>query len=254
MNTKIETNADYHSHPAISSSGLKKIYQKSVYHHLVYKHETKPSMIFGSAVHSYILEGEASFNKEFFVWDKPDLRYNENKKKHAKAMERAGSRQLLSEDEFAKIQEIQNNFFVNELADEYTKGTVELSHYGNYKGVPIKVRPDCYNKEQNWISDIKTCQDNSPRAFRRDIYNWAYHLQAAAYCTVLGVPIENFRFLAVETKHPYTVEVYGLSDDLIEAGKKAFEKALEDWRFYLETGITLKHKTDLIANDGALII
>ena len=79
-------------------------------------------------------------------------------------------------------------------------------------------------------------------------------MQAVCYCTALNIPVENFRFIAIETVYPYSVQVYSLSDDLIEYGQNAFEKAITDWKFYLETGIQLGYNTNASAADGALII
>ena len=55
-----DTNSEYHDgNDAISASGLKAIYQKSVFHFLNQKpFVSSPSMNFGSAVHSHILEPE----------------------------------------------------------------------------------------------------------------------------------------------------------------------------------------------------
>ena len=211
-------------------------------------------MNLGSAVHSYILEGKEAFDKEFFVYDKPDLRLKANKEKHAKIVEQAKGKTMVTQEQFDIVSEIQANVYINELAHHYTKGIVELSHYSSIEGVPVKVRPDCLGENGNWISDIKTCQDNSPRAFRSDVYKWSYHLQAYFYCLVLGVPVENFRFIAVETKAPYTVEVYALNDDQIEQGKAAYEKAFSEWKYFHNTGEILKHTTQYKSKDGALIL
>ena len=43
LNTKQDTNADYHSHDSISASGLKMIYKKSVKHYLTAKFTNKMS-------------------------------------------------------------------------------------------------------------------------------------------------------------------------------------------------------------------
>ena len=253
--TKNESNSDYHSNKSISASGLKEIYKKSVYHYLTKKWgATSESMKLGSAVHSYVLEGKEAFDKEFFVWDKPDLRKKENKERQAEAMALAKNREIISKSQFDIVQEIQAHFYDYDLANHYTKGIVELSHYANYENCPVKVRPDCLDKDNNWISDIKTCQDNSPRAFRSDIYKYNYHLQAFFYCLILGIPVVNFRFLAVETKPPYTVEVYALNDEQIKHGEQAFNKAFLEWKHYYQTGNVLKHITQYKAQDGALIL
>ena len=144
------------------------------------------------------------------------------------------------------------NLRQNDLAQKYCKGTIELSHYGKMNGADIRVRPDCIGDD--WISDVKTCQDNSPVAFRRDVYKYAYHLQACFYSDVLGFPVENFRFIAVETNYPYSIEVYGLDENMIEQGRNAYQKALSDYSFYLSTGIEKGYQAAGYNEDGSLIL
>jgi exodeoxyribonuclease VIII len=253
MKTEKDTNEQYHSRGEISASGLKTIYKKSVYHHLNQIRKETSAMSLGTAVHTAMLEPDV-YNSEYYVVPKLDLRKKVDKILYQEHIEKSQGKKVIGQEDSDIIQSIMRNFNHHELAKKYCNGIVELSHYGEYKGVPVRVRPDVMNNVGQYIADVKTCQDNSPRAFRSDIYKWAYHLQAAAYSLILGFPIENFRFIAVETKYPFTVEVYGLSEDLIEQGINAFHSALEDWRLYLNTGIIQGYKTSETAQDGALII
>ena len=77
-------------------------------------------------------------------------------------------------------------------------------------------------------------------------------MQAAFYCDMLGV--ENFKFIAVETNYPYSVEVYTLSDDMIEQGRKAWKRAFDDWKIYSETGIVSGYIWNDFDDDGSLIL
>lgn len=254
MRKQIETNKTYHSDPSISASGLKTIYKKSVFHHLNRQFKKSPSTIFGSAVHSYVLEGETQFFKEFAVWDKPKGNSKAIREEKAAKLMAIGSRDIITNQQFENIQQINKNILEDDRIAPYVVGEVEVSHYSEIDGIPIKCRPDCMNQQQGWISDIKTCGDNSPTKFRWDILGWAYHLQAVCYSKIMGLPVENFRFIAVENVYPFSAELYSLSSEMIEKGEAAFEKALNDWRFYLETGIQLKHNTDKTSEDGSIII
>ena len=66
---------------------------------------------------------------------------------------------------------------------------------------------------------------------------------------MLGV--ENFKFIAVETNYPYSVEVYTLSDDMIEQGRKAWKRAFDDWKIYSETGIVSGYIWKDFDDDGS---
>ena len=47
---------------------------------------------------------------------------------------------------------------------------------------------------------------------------------------------ENFRFIAIENQHPFSVVVYSMSDDMIESGKLAWRTAFKQWKKYKQTG------------------
>ena len=127
---------------------------------------------------------------------------------------------------------------------------MELSHYLEYEGVKVRVRPDCVNKVAGFISDVKTCQDNSPRAFLSDVYKYKYHIQAAFYMDMLNV--NKLVFIAIETNAPYSVENYVLSDELIEKGRQEYKKAIADWKYYQETDVALGY--DGKRNDDGIIV
>ena len=104
----------------------------------------------------------------------------------------------------------------------------------------------------NFISDVKTCQDNSPEGFKRDIYKWGYHLQAAFYMDMLG--IDNFKFVAVTTSYPHTVEIYSLDEDTIEFGRNAWQQAFSNWQIYLETNQPPGYYWYKFADDGSYLL
>lgn len=252
LTTKQDTNEEYHSDKSISASGLKMIYKKSVKHYLCAKFTESPAMALGTAVHTIMLEGQKQFDKDYYLVPDYDGRTKEGKQIKAKHDKLAGTRKVLRDADMDKISGIMQNLRQHDLAAKYCAGTVELSHYGKMDGIPIRVRPDCIGDD--WISDVKTCQDNSPIAFRRDLYKYAYHLQACFYSDVLGFPPENFRFIAVETNYPYSVEVYGLDDDMIAQGRQGYKKALSDFGFYLTTGIQKGYQAAGYNDDGSLIL
>lgn len=251
--TKIkDTNEEYHSRKEISASGIKTIHKKSVYHYLNQKPFSSSSMELGTAVHTMLLEPE-KFIEEYFVAPKLDLRTKAGKEQKAEFEKANVGKKMLRDEEWHIVKNIANNFNEHELAKKYCNGMKEMSHYTTYKGVPVRVRPDNINYGLEFISDVKTCQDNSPQAFKRDVYKYAYHVQAAFYSLVLGFPVENFRFIAVETNYPFSVEVYALSDDLIEQGINHMNKALNSWKLYYTSGIITGYEAET-KNDGSLIL
>ena len=251
MIIKKDSNDYYHSHNSISASGLKEIYKKSVYHFLNRKFKESPAMKLGTAVHQAILEPD-DFYDIYHVIDKIDKRTKAGKEEYEKQKNLAENKIILESDTHNIIKEILNSFREHKLAQHYCKGEIELSHYLKHEGVDVRVRPDCINRISNFISDVKTCQDNSPEVFKRDIYKWGYHLQAAFYMDMLG--IDKFKFIAITTSYPYTVEVYTLDEDTIEFGRNAWQQAFSNWKIYLETKQTPGYHWYKYDDDGSYLL
>ncbi len=254
-----DKNEEYHSKDSISASGLKMIAKKSVKHFLDRKFNETDAMKFGTAVHTAMLESD-KFYDDYYIMPKVDGRTKEGKALKAEHIEKAKGKIVLDEADHNRIKAIMANLKKNELAQKFCKGEIEVSHYGTMDGVDIRVRPDCKNSIAGWISDVKTCQDNSPEKFRIDILKFRYDLQATFYCDALGYDPKDFRFIAVETNYPYSIEVYGLSDDLIELGrngnkwKMGYKQALDNWKFYKETDVALGYESTNRNEDGSIII
>ena len=249
MKTVKDTNEQYHSHKDyISASGLKMIAKKSVHHFLNAEFKSTPSMAFGTAVHTAIYEPK-EYHKDYHIIPKIDRRTKAGKELYAQHLEEAKGKDIIDETDHQRILTILENLDKSE-AKEFVQGEMELSHYLEYEGVKVRVRPDCVNKVAGFISDVKTCQDNSPRAFLSDIYKYKYHVQAAFYMDMLGV--NKFVFIAIETNAPYSIETYVLSDELLEKGRQEYKKVLADWKYFLETDVALGY--DGNRNDDGIII
>jgi exodeoxyribonuclease VIII len=256
MNVVKDSNDQYHSHTSISASGLKYISKHSVLHFIHQIRKETESMAFGTAVHTALLESDTFYDIYYPLPEIGDLRKKENKelKKHEES--KSEGKICLSFKDHEKIKEMLKNYKKNTLAQHYCKGEVELSHYLKYENVDVRVRPDVINHLAGFIADVKTCQDASPQAFRRDIYKFKYHLQAAFYMDMLE--IDTFKFICVEVNHPYTVVVHTLDQDFIELGRDEWKKAFKDWKHYLETNeITLyqpETSFSTIDKDGSYLI
>jgi len=251
MKVTKDSNDIYHSHDSISASGLKIIHKKSVYHLINQQFKETPAMALGTAVHQAILEPH-DFHDIYHVIEKIDKRTKAGKEEYQKQIDLAQGKIIIEDDIHEIIKSILGDFRQNDLAQKYCKGEIELSHYTKYEGIDVRVRPDVINHVSDFITDVKTCQDNSPQAFKRDVYNWGYHLQAAFYMDMCG--INNFRFIACTTKYPYTVEVYTLDEKDIEFGRMAYKNAFKQWKKYLETGVVSRYDWHNIHEDGSYIL
>ena len=253
LKIKNDSIADYHAKKSISASSLKYIAQTSVFHYINKKPiEQTKYMIRGNAVHTICYEGIEAFKKQYFVLPKLDLRKKEDKELKIKLLEKNKGKTALDEEEDNIVRGIYKNFTINEKIQKWTDGKIEVSHYGTYDGIDVRVRPDCLGKD--WISDIKTCQDASPEKFNKDIQNRFYHLQAYFYCFMLGIDPQRFRFIACETNPPFAVEVYKLDDVYIENAKDDFERAFTFWKLYKEKGIVTGYQSQDFDDDGTIIL
>lgn len=247
------TNEEYHKSPRISASGLKVICSTSVYHYLHTKIEKTDAMVFGSAVHSYILEKD-KFYDEFAVIPKIDKRTKAGKEEYAKMIESVGKKEVITDLQMRWIQRMEANVLRDELAKYLINGEVEKSFFSEIDGIEVRIRPDAMIREEGIIMDIKTCRNNDEASFRSDVRFRYYDLQAYVYCLVMGYDPRKFRFIALETKAPFSCQVYSLSDQTIERGKKRFEKALNDWKFYLMTGKATGYTSENVNEDGSIIL
>lgn len=252
MRIEKDSNDIYHSHNSISASGLKMISKYSVYHYLNQLPRETDSMKFGTAVHTALLEKDDFYDIYYPMPEIGDLRKKENKELKKEAEEKAEGKICLSFQDYERIKQIILNFKKNNLAQHYCKGEVELSHYLNYDGVDVRVRPDVINHVAGFIADVKTCQNASPESFRYDVFKWGYHIQAAFYMDMLE--IDTFKFVCVEVNHPYTVVVHTLNDDFIELGRKKYKQALADWKNYLNNNEVKLYHSDFICDDGSYLI
>ena len=246
-----DTNDEYHSHKSISASGLKTIYKKSVYHHLNSVFKMTDAMNFGSAVHSALLED----SNDIAVLPEFNARTKEGKKIKQDFFDNNKGKIIIKQEEQEAIEKIKKNFNGHSLAKSLVQRLTEteVSYYGTIDKVPVRVRPDGI-KDNDYIIDIKTTSDASPRFFKSQVYNFAYHLQACFYSEALGYDPAKFRFITIENKYPYTVEVFAMSEDMIEYGRDAWRIAFSSWKEYLETNNVGSFYWEQFNKDGSLIL
>lgn len=246
-----DSNDEYHSHKSISASGLKTIYKKSVNHYLNSVFKMSDAMNFGSAVHSAILED----SNDIVVLPEFNARTKEGKKIKQDFINDNVGKIVIKQEEKEAIDKIKKNFNNHSLAKNLVKRLTEteVSYYGKIDNIDVRVRPDGI-KDNDYIIDIKTTMDASPRYFKSQIYNFAYHLQACFYSEALGYEPTKFRFITIENKYPYTVEVFAMSDDMIEYGRDAWRIAFKSWKEYLETNDVGSFYWEQFNKDGSLIL
>jgi len=250
----IDDNAFYHSQSDyVSSSALKSIAKRSVYHYI----NTEPmgpseALFIGSAFHTLVLEPHL-FDKEFHVSQKIDRRTKVGKAKAA-ALEAeliAQGKMGIKEDAYEMICKMRDQIKADPICSGILEGgEPEVSFYiEDFHGIKVRVRPDYIGKD--YIVDLKSCQDASPKLFLKDIYKYGWKLQAAFYADVLRM--DKFYFLASEKKSPYQCQLYLMSEKSMEEGRRMYLQAIEAWKQYQETGIAPKYNHPTL-NNGVITL
>ena len=230
---EIITNAEYHGKKThLSSTNIRtfkknrKQFEYSLTHDLVKK--TK-AMADGTAVHAFFLERD-KFDTVFVI--KPaDMRLNTKAGKEW-ALEHQ-SKIIIDSELGNNLYEMEKSFIDSPAKLIYDiKGQTELSYFwddlGTIKG---KCRPDWLSDDGSIVVDIKTTTDASPRGFQKSISTWGYHLQLGWYLRglrKLGLPTEQFIFIAIEKTAPFCVGVYRADQEMINYAMKELDQLMPE--------------------------
>lgn len=203
-----------------------------------------PAMAFGSAAHTWILEGMSAVSSSISIAPKVDRRTKAGKlvwadfKDEAESMGKtiiseADSQTIAAMD--AAIQASPAGRGVLGAAPEREVSCVWQAE----GGLVCRGRPDAYGPKV--VVDLKTCQDASAGEFGRTAARYGYHAQAAFYLDGMrgqGIVDKDavFVFLAVEKESPYGVGVYVMDERQIEAGRARYAPALALYRQCRDSG------------------
>ena len=231
---------DYHSSQAISRSGIMQ-FKRSPLHYFsskIYPREETQHMVFGNAVHTYILECD-QFNDRYFVAPKVNRTTKAGKQQWEEAVAEAGSRTIIQEDVFNDIQSIAKAFRSEPLAHKLIENAnFEKSIFweDEESGLMCKARPDIW--QTNMICDLKTASDASLPEFSKAMANYGYHIQAAmirdALRSVCNQDIDDFAFIVIEKSYPFAIGVYLLDKDALKIGAQEYKFLLKQLKQYTE--------------------
>lgn len=247
----------YHKSEGISRSGLM-TFKRTPYH---YWHKyinpeyvpelPTPALVFGNAVHTYILEKDEFFNRHF-VPPSVDRRTKEGKGEWAKVEAQSRGKIPIDQAMMNKIEKISKSLMQNEQASGLIyDAKYEKSIYWNDPdtGLLCKVRPDIWH--ENMIGDLKTTLNASYREFQRAIYSYGYHIQAGmiheALRHTLGIEMWNFINLALEKDEPYAHAIYKLDEAAIAQGIVDFKNLLVSFKTCMDANSWPMYPTQTIS-------
>ena len=197
--------------------------------------EDTPALLFGRAVHCYVLEGEEEFFKQFCVAPAVNKRTNGGKAEWAEFCAANPGKGVITADEmrqltFMREAVYQHPFARMVLADGKSEQTVIWADSAT--GIKCKCRPDRIpSNGAGVLVDLKTTTDAGEYGFGRSVANYGYARQAAMYLDGInaasGSDFDAFVFVAVEKEPPYRVEVYELDPEFIEWGRMDYQRLLQ---------------------------
>ena len=219
---------------------------------LEHPEEDTPALIFGRAVHKYILEADDFFN-EFAIAPKCDRRTKEGKAIYEKFEEKAIGKTIISESDFEIIKEMDAVIKSNKAASRILQGEHEQSFFWTDEETQevCKCRPDCLAeiKGKKIIVDYKTTEDAETSAFMRSAIKYGYDLQAGMYSEGMSKQTGDdymFVFVAQEKKPPYAINIVEANADFMAEGRQLFHdllaiyhecKVTDNWYGYMQNGI-----------------
>ena len=232
------TNKEYHARPEISKSDLD-LLAKSPYHYKYkdeFERKDSAALVLGSAAHKLILE-PADFFNEFRVEPDVDKRTKEGKAIYNEFLANLGDKTAISGETYDVVEQIAKAVnSMRETAVFLRDGLAEQSYFSEIDGVPVRCRPDFYNENLGLVIDLKTTSDASAAGFAKSVANFNYHVQNAFYTDILrqnGKLVNNFLFIAVETKKPFMVGFYELDGVAIDKGRERYKELLNLYKICL---------------------
>jgi exodeoxyribonuclease VIII len=237
----IETNEQYHSNDAISHSKLELFRRRpiSYYRRFVAKTVARPDATeafrLGSAAHCAVLEPDTFWSRYALRPDGIDRRTKDGKIAFAEFEAANAGKTVIDQGEAGSVREmavaVQNHPLAAQLL---AAGSPELSwRVSPAGGMALQCRTDWFNPAgceltsgRPYVADLKTVESLDADAFRnfeRACFSFGYHRQAGFYLPliteILGGPVFDFFFVAVEKVEPFGVAVYRLSDAAIARGQ-----------------------------------
>ncbi len=236
------SNEVYHAdRSCVSSTALKALLRSPAHFQHYFKKERKetPSMFYGTAFHTRILEPEL-----FYQTYVTTLVTNKGKKEYKEFAEAAKGYRILTVDQSKGLEMIAENIEGHASARTLLLGGIKeqtLIWQDEETGIWLKIRPDCLNfdADSGVCLDLKCTNDADEYAFVRSCLSYNYDFSAAMYLEGLRTIFQrdfDFAFLAVESDEPHQVALYGAPDEMIQRGRRRFRSALRLLRKSLDSG------------------
>lgn len=236
MSVVSESREVYDTSGAVNASALKYLsHPNTPAHFRAYMDEPRPeptdAQRYGQILHRSIFEPDTMHGK-FAV--KPEGMSFATKEGKAWKLEHEKA-EIISTKDARAIERSVAEVWAHPVAKRLLTGSeFEKSIYGTDEhGTNRKGRLDIFTRSGNVLPDLKSCESAAPDDFEKQIVKYGYHYSAAFYqdlCEMIGQPKGHFIFICVEKSPPYLVAVYELETEVIEWGRKLYQRDLTLYR------------------------
>jgi hypothetical protein len=235
--------AEYHAHPALSSTQARLLLETPAHYHWALTHPQpyKKAFDLGTLVHSKVLGVGADLAVV------PDELLATNGALSTKAAKefveqaRAEGKIPVKQDVADEVAAMTESVLAHSEARAVLEKVVgrEVSLFAEVDGVPMRARFDIYDGRA--AADLKSARDASPKGFNSAVGKLGYHIQDRWYGdtheAITGTELESFKFLVVENTAPYLVGVYDLDFMWEDIAKERTKRARELYLRCTETGV-----------------
>lgn len=195
----------------------------------------RPAFALGSAAHTAILEPR-EWMRRYAIVPQDIPRRDMRIKAYAAFVEEseAAGKQILSEKEYTAAVDVAESVKLNRGAADLLRGktlrelTIKWEHKAT--GLQLRSRLDLAKPSVACV-DVKTSNTLVPRDFFRSATQYGYPEQCAFYAdayTAATGEVLPFKILAVESKRPHDVVIFNVPEDVLEYGRKNYERWLEN--------------------------
>ncbi len=183
--------------------------------------KSTPSLRLGNLVHLLALQPEL-YKQSYHVLpetyidgkgaEKP-WRNDPRMQVYKDEVEKAGDLMMITKADKLKAEAMAKSIANNAEAKELLEGDgyIEASIFFKHDGIPFRCRPDDM-KNNGLLNDLKITRSNKPGLFRKDAWNFGYHLSVAitaiGYEELYKTKPDNYTFICVEQEPPYIVQCY----------------------------------------------
>ena len=196
------------------------------------KIEQTDAMLFGSMVHCLILEPD-DFKNRYYVIDDAEIcsdiggakprATNKYKEWYEGEVQKAESKTVIESKDFESANILALNVRYNSASSKVLKKAEQHEKpiewfYKNFKFKGI------IDGIGDFVFDLKTCADASPKKFQRDIISMDYYLQAAMYLKGIG-EIKPYYIIALDKSGG--VSVHQLTETLLTFGMEEYDRLIE---------------------------